>query len=236
MTLLSVCYSIRKVAVRIVYGENILDLILREDDLTPLARGSIEKISLNIKLCNTHLDEQVRRANVLAYIGKHLKSLRSLVVTVNDESDAFADFDARPQRHPLLITTIKKRHESREEFERMCLSAVNKLVERWNMRWLRALAEITGLLTFEFTLYTLVEISNDGWNVLEGFRQGPLAMQEILRGCLEDRVCQPRQEVTVVQLPFAEEDGEIGSGKSSWQSPFVGQRGCHSVNDESLWR
>lgn len=57
MTLLSVCHSIRKVAVRIVYGENILDLVLREDalpfleDLTPMARGSIEKISLNIKLC-----------------------------------------------------------------------------------------------------------------------------------------------------------------------------------------
>ena len=132
-----------------------------------MARGSIEKISLTIQLCNTHLDEQVRRANVLAYIGKHLKSLRSLVVTVHDESDTFADFDARLRRHPSLIATIKNRHESREEFERIRLIAVNKLVERWNMRWLRALAEITGLSTFQFNLYTLVEISNDGWNVVK---------------------------------------------------------------------
>lgn len=93
---------------------------------------------------------------MLAYIGKHLKSLRSLVVTVYDESDAFADFDARPRRHPLLITTIKNRHESREEFERMCLSAVNKLVERWNMRWLRALAKIMGLSTFQAEIWSKV--------------------------------------------------------------------------------
>ena len=178
MALLSVWHSIRKVAVPIVYEEKILDLVLREDtlpfleDLTPFAHGSIENISLTIQLCNTHLDEQVRRANVLAYIGKHPKSLRSLVVTVYDESDTFADFDARLRRHPSLIATIKNRHESREEFEHIRLSAVNKLVERWNMRWFRALAEITGLSTFQFNLYTLVKTSNDGWNVVEGFMQG----------------------------------------------------------------
>ena len=72
MALLSVCHSIRKVAVPIVDGENILDLVLREDtlpfleDLTPLARGSIEMISLTIQLCNTHPDEQVRPANLIS--------------------------------------------------------------------------------------------------------------------------------------------------------------------------
>ena len=40
------------------------------------------------------------------------------------------------------------------------------------MRWLRALAEITGPSTFQFNLYTLVEISNDGSNVGRRFQAG----------------------------------------------------------------
>jgi hypothetical protein len=170
-------------------------------DLTPLACESIKKISLTIQLCNTHLDEQDRRARVLDFVAKHLKGLRSLFVTVYDESDTFANFDARLRGHTSRLAAIEDREESRAELERMRLSAVNRLLLRWDMKWLCALAGIRGLSNFDLSFYTMVITSTDGWHLTEAFRQGPVTTQTILRECLEDRLCQPKQEVVAGRLP-----------------------------------
>lgn len=248
IALLSVCHLIRKVTVPIVYGENVLDLVLREEtlpflqDLTPLACESIRKISLTVQLCNTHLDEQGRRAKVLGYVAKHLKGLRSLVVSVYDESDTFAHFDARLRRHTSLVAGIEDRQKSGAELERMRLGAVNRLLLRWDMVWLRTLAGIRGLSEFQFSLHTMVTTSTDGWHVVEGFRQGPVVTQMILRSCLEYRVFQPREKVAVGQRPSAGEarqddvqDGKVDSGKPSLQSAFV-QGSCDLANHKQYWR
>ncbi|KAL2046175.1 hypothetical protein N7G274_001622 [Stereocaulon virgatum] len=224
LALFSVCHLIRKVAVPIFYGDNVLDLVLREEtlpflqDLTPLACESIRKISLTIQLYNTHLEEQGGRAKVLDHIAKYLKGLRSLVVTVYDESDTFAHFDARLRKQTSLVAGIKDRQQSRAELERMRLSAVNELLQRWDMMWLRALAGIRGLSNFEFTLHTMVITSTDGWHMTEAFKQGPVTTQAILRSCLEHRVRESREEVKVDQPPLAEplshDDREAGQDHS----------------------
>ena len=81
---------------------------------------------------------------------------------------------------------MTNRRKAEKCVERMRRDAVEEMVGKWNMKWLKGLAGIRGLSSFGFALFTLRFVS---FRRAERFVEGPEVVEKALLEYLRERVC-----------------------------------------------
>ncbi|KAL6716202.1 hypothetical protein ACLMJK_005768 [Lecanora helva] len=177
--LLSICRAIRTMVVPLFYGRTRFELWTREEivpffsDLGLMARYNIkdlriDRVQLGCEGSDVEQDLWERNFN---YMHENLVNLKSLSV----ES---LDWTLMGNMRDDNIGRVESLHE-------MGLTLENMKLERPDLKWLRALANLRGLSTFNIKLQILFE---DTWTIDEG----SASVQALLRQYLSSKVCQPR--------------------------------------------